>query len=322
VARPVPSVTSPGDAPRPIPALLNCRAGAAAAAAQAIARDDRFELHELEPIDLEQALRREVQRGARRVLICGGDGSIATAARSLAGTGVELAVLPGGTLNHFARDFGIPSGLSDALDVAAGSFTRSVDVGEVNGRLFLNTFSVGSYVRFVRRRERLEHWMGYKAASFLASMLIFGDLRSYLLVVQAGDALQRYISPLVFVGVGERDTTVPLLGSRKEGGAPGLHALVVRSRARARIVAVALAAVARGVERVSRTPALDSFIVPQCTIDLYRHDATVALDGEVVKLATPLELRLVPDAITLVTSAPSAAATAQEGREGSDISGR
>jgi diacylglycerol kinase family enzyme len=285
----------------PIPALLNCRAGSAAAASQAIAGDERFELHELEPRELGAALRREVDRGAERVLVCGGDGSIASAARVLAGTDVELAVLPGGTLNHFARDFGVPVPPMEALEVAAGGDSRPVDLGEVNGRLFLNTFSVGAYVRFVRRRERLERWLGYRAGSFVAGLMILADLRSHYLVLQMDGETERYVSPLVFVGVGERDTSVPRLGSRKEDGTRGLHAIVVRSRARARVAAIALAAAARGVERVSRGAALDSFLVERCAVDLYRHRAVVALDGELVKLEPPLRLRLVPDALRLVT---------------------
>jgi diacylglycerol kinase family enzyme len=275
------SETRPDPRPsHPIPALLNCRAGEASAARRILSLDERFDLQEREPAELEPSLRELVRGGARRVVVCGGDGSVAAAAAALAGTSVELAILPGGTLNHFARDHGVPTELTQALELAATGYATSVDLGEVNGRIFLNTLSVGSYVRFVRRRERLERWAGYSLASFLAGLAVMIDLPNYLLEFEAGGHTKRYASPLVFVGIGERDLTVPKLGRRRDGGTPGLHALVVNSRARARLFTLAMAAAARGAERASRMPSLDSILVERCTVELYRARATVALDGE------------------------------------------
>lgn len=290
--------------PLPIPTFLNCLSGSADEARDVVGSDDRFDLRELQPEELKAGLRTAVRGGARRVVICGGDGSIAVAAGALAGSGVELAILPGGTLNHFARDHGIPTDLPAALETALGTRTTSVDLGEVNGRVFLNTLSVGSYVRFVRRRERLERWTGYRLASFVAGLAVFADLHDYSLEVEVAGKTQRYATPLVFVGVGERDLSVPKLGRRREGGTNALHAMVVTSRARARLVAVALAAATRGVELASRTPTLDAFLVERCRVELSRPWATVAVDGELVRMATPLQLRLLRSALTVVTAEP------------------
>jgi hypothetical protein len=109
------------------------------------------------PVDIAGAVREEADQGARRLLICGGDGTLSAAVGAAAGTALEIAAFPGGTLNHFARDFGIP--LDDpatALDIAASGKCRPVDLGSVNGHVILNTSSVGAYPEFVRRREDLE----------------------------------------------------------------------------------------------------------------------------------------------------------------------
>ena len=82
----------------------------------------------------------------------------------------ELAILPGGTLNHFARDLGISTEAAEALELAAEGCARGVDVGMVGGKLFLNTSSVGAYVRFVRVREHLESYLGYRLATALAAV--------------------------------------------------------------------------------------------------------------------------------------------------------
>ena len=66
------------------------------------------------------------------------------------------------------------------------------------------------------------------------------------------------------------------------------------------MLALALAAVARGVETVRRTPELDAYPVDQFTIDLRRSRALVAFDGETELMATPIEYRLVRDGLRIV----------------------
>src|SRR4026208_425561 len=91
------------------------------------------------------------QAGARRGPGgCGGGG----VAAALAGGGAVLGVLPMGTLNHFAKDLGIPLELKKAVQTLFTGKVACVDVGEVNGRIFLNNSSIGFYPRIVQERER------------------------------------------------------------------------------------------------------------------------------------------------------------------------
>ena len=81
---------------------------------------------------------RALERGAVLVIAGGGDGTISAVASVLAGTGKVLGVLPLGTRNHFARDLGISGDLAEAVRVLSEGMERRVDVGEVNGRVFIN----------------------------------------------------------------------------------------------------------------------------------------------------------------------------------------
>jgi hypothetical protein len=110
---------------------------------------------------------------------------------------------------------------------------------------------------------------------------------------------RRYRTPIVFVGVGERELKLPTLGKRVAGGRRGLHVMVVRGRTRAGLLALAFAAVSRGVRQVARTPQLDSFVVDRCRV-IVRRRGPVAVDGEIVTLDTPLEYTLVRDALKVV----------------------
>ncbi|MBI4703237.1 MAG: diacylglycerol kinase family lipid kinase, partial [Deltaproteobacteria bacterium] len=85
----------------------------------------------------------------------GGDGTVSAVASHLLGSDRTLGILPLGTFNYVAREFGIPLTVEDAIRVIAGGTERIVDVGEVNGRAFLNNAGLGGYVKIVRRRERV-----------------------------------------------------------------------------------------------------------------------------------------------------------------------
>jgi diacylglycerol kinase family enzyme len=248
-----------------------------------------------------ETLRRLAESGVRRAGVSGGDGTIALAAGVASSVALELAVIPGGTLNHLARDLGIPSALDEALRVAVTGEARPIDAGSVNGHLFLNTSSVGTYVTFVRLRERLERYLGYRLASIAAALRLLVRPRTFTVEVEIEGKLRADISPLVFVGVGERELKLPTLGGRAEGGRRGLHLMIVRGRSRARLAALAFAAAARGTRSAMRSPALEAVIVNQFTIRMRRPQGRVATDGELNTMIAPLEYRWLPGAVMVVT---------------------
>lgn len=286
-----------------LPAYLNKKCGSADAAREALSIEG-FELKEVEPEELVAHFREAVRNKVPRIVVAGGDGTIAAAAAAAARNETELAVLPGGTLNHFAKDNGIPTDLARAAEVAAGDTVRTVDLGYLEDRVFLNTSSIGLYVKFVRVRENLEKRLGYRLASLLAGFRMFSDLRMIAVKLEVDGKEMIYRTPLVFIGVGERELQVPTLGSRVQNGRRGLHVMVVRGRRPARLFALALAAIATGTKEIARTPHFESFIVDRCTIDLNRPSALVALDGELHRMETPLEYRIERDVLRLVVAPP------------------
>lgn len=292
---------------RRIPAIVNVASGTADEARKVLEQNDAFEVRAVEPEQIGSTIREVVSAGAKRILVSGGDGTIATAAGELLNTKAELAILPGGTLNHFARDLGVSTDAPEALQLAVEGSCRGADIGFVNGHVFLNTSSVGAYVRFVRIRERLEKRFGYRIASTLAALRILFQLRSFAVELEVDGQPRIYRTPLVFIGVGERELQLPSLGSRVRDGRRGLHVMVVRGRSGARLLALALAAVARGVEEVAKTPELDSFIVERCRVTL-RRPTSVAIDGELVAMHEALEYELRRDALQVVSPPPEPSA--------------
>lgn len=283
-------------------AYLNAAAGTADAAREALAKAG-FEVDAVEPpSEMENRLKKAIESGAKRIVVAGGDGTIATAAAIVAKKEIELAVLPAGTLNHFAKDHNIPTDLEEAARVAANDHVSPADIGYVNDSVFLNTSSIGAYVTFVRARERLEKYVGYRIASLIALMRTWARLRTFNVTLEVEGVRKTYRSSMVFIGSGERELKMPTLGNRVKNGRRGLHIMIVDSRKKGRLFAVALAGVAKGTRGAEQLPEFDDFLVDSCTIDLTRSHSLVGLDGELKEMRTPLEYRIERDALRLVTA--------------------
>ncbi len=286
-----------------IPAFINPKSGNFEGARDALERSGSFDIREIDPKKLEYDIRDAIKSGAARILVAGGDGTIRTGAIALRGTKTELAVLPAGTLNHFAKDHGIPVDLAQAAEVACGQVTIAVDAGSIGDTLFLNTSSIGAYVTFMRVRERLEKRLGYKLASFIALIRTFLIMPTIAVELEVEGKARIYRTPMVFIGVDERELQVPTLGNRIDNGKRGLHVIIVSGRRKARLLFLAMAAATRGVKSAARTPDLDSFIVEKCTITMRRKRTMVALDGEAELMKTPLEYRLERDILRVLVGA-------------------
>ena len=103
--------------------------------------------------------------------VAGGDGTIRCAAEAAMRADVPLLVVPAGTYNHFARDLDLAE-VDDAVEALASGRAVAIDVGEVAGKAFLNTASVGSYPEFVEMRERWEGRLGKPLAAALAMAVV------------------------------------------------------------------------------------------------------------------------------------------------------
>ena len=280
-------------------AFLNAACGNAEAARKAIAAAG-FEVVTVQPQDLESRLREAIGQGTKRILVAGGDGTIATAAALVAKTKTELAVVPGGTLNHFAKDHGIPSDLGKAALVASDGPVVAVDIGYVNDSAFLNTSSIGAYVTFVRERERLERRFGYSIASVIAFAKMLSEIRTFSVTLEVEGEKKTYRASLVFIGVGERELKLPIFGNRVKNGKRGLHVMIVKGRRPAQLFALAIAGITKGTQQAEKLPDFDDFLVDSLWIDLTRPTTTVGLDGELKRFPAPLDYHIERDALRLV----------------------
>jgi diacylglycerol kinase family enzyme len=290
-----------------IPAFVNPESPNTAAARAALLEDGRFIIHDLSQRDMRAQIESAVGRGARRLVIAGGDGTLGTAAAAVLDTETELAVIPAGTLNHFAIDHGIPEKPDEAIAAVFAGAVKRVDVGVVSDIVFLNTASAGLYVSYVRSRERIERFVGYRAASVAALVANILRPRTVSVELKVEGETKHYRTPLLFVGVGERELKAPKFGGRLEGGRRGLHVMVVRKSGLLALLRLATAASSRGVHAVAESSVFDSFIVESCLVRVRRRQrVTLGLDGELLRVPAPLEFTIRRDALRVVAASPPA----------------
>jgi diacylglycerol kinase family enzyme len=284
----------------PLVCLINDKAGTAKDVVEKLKGEPGLDVRPTDPAKLTEVLEGLVASGVKRVAVSGGDGTLRSAAQVLAGTATELAVIPGGTLNHFAKNLDIPLEPEKAARLALEGTARPVDVGYVNERLILNTSSVGVYVLFVKTREHFEKRFGYFLSSLFAAVRILWRLRTFNIEIEVEGVRRRYETPLVFVGVGERELKMPGFGERVPDGKRGIHVFVVRGKRRARLLVFAIAAAPRGIPSTTRSSWLDAVLVEDARIDFPRKDGNVAVDGEIEPMTAPLEYRVARDALNVV----------------------
>jgi diacylglycerol kinase family enzyme len=245
------------------------------------------------------AARRALEQGARLVAAGGGDGTINAVASVMVDSGVPFGVLPLGTLNHFAKDLGIPLALGDAVRNLATGRPRQVDVGEVNGRIFLNNSSLGLYPDIVHDREQQQRRLGrgkWPAAAWAA----LAALRRYPFLSMRldvnGERLARR-TPFVFIGNNAYTMQGLAIGERARLDEGVLSLYVAQHPTRLGLLRFAFDAL-RG--RLGEEPDFDILQAPGFDIDTPHKRLRVATDGEVTVMSPPLRYRMRPGALTVL----------------------
>lgn len=232
------------------------------------------------------------------VIAAGGDGTVCAVAQVLADSTVPLGILPLGTLNHFARDLGLPVDIASAVAVIAAGRSVAVDAAEVNGRIFVNNSSIGLYPNMVRDRDR--QLRQNRRAKWLAMALaLFRVLRHPMarrLTIEAGDLLQPYRTPFAFIGNNIYATTLPTLGQRAALDGGELCLYIAKPRGPLGVVRLMLRA---AFGRLDQTSDFERRIVTSLAIHSRHRRLSISLDGEVLRLRTPLRYRTRPGALRI-----------------------
>ena len=253
---------------------------------------------------VEAAIRAAVASDADAVVVGGGDGTVATAAGLLLGTGKALGLLPLGTMNLLARDLHMPADLGAAVAVLARGERRLIDVGEINGHVFLNNSVIGLYPALVRARERQRGVPGWRKWPAMASA-VFKALRYYNLIEIGADfghgpCLIRTPALAVVNNAYSDPGATFLHRATLDGGCLGVY--VAKHQTRLGLVRLMSGLVLGGWQSNAE---LDSLTMTDLTVTSQtRRRLKVAIDGEYTRLAPPLVYRIRPKALAVLGPAP------------------
>ncbi len=292
--------------PHKITAIINAGSGSVESEATKRKLEEAFAANGLDAeillakdgSEIVEMAKKAAQSDAEIICAGGGDGTVSAVASAIFNTDKILGVLPLGTLNNFSKDLKLSGDLAEAVAVIAAKNVERIDVGEVNGRIFINNSSIGLYPHIVKRREaqqRLGHgkWRSAFWAAF--KMLRRSAFFAVRLKTETGERVVK--TPFVFVGNGEYEMDFFNIGRRaaiadgklsvyflRKSGRKGLFSLILRT----------------ALGRLRQAEDFEEIRVEQITFETRKQKILVAFDGEVETLNTPLEYKIHPKALRVV----------------------
>lgn len=253
--------------------------------------------------DIMPALKKAVKSKSHDVVIAGGgDGTIASAAGELIGTGITMGSLPLGTMNLFVQALGFSATLEEALDELAEADEGMVDVGEANGRVFLHQISFGIQPRMARLREKIGYSSRLTKMLAAARALIVVAVRPKMVrvMMEHGGQTQRVKTPMLAVSNNPLGNEAnPSLPVSLDGGTLGIYMLEQFS-----LSALLRLALDYLAGRIDANPAVNSDTAADVKISRRSRRGEKALqasmDGEVLLLESPVHVRIKPKSLKVL----------------------
>lgn len=234
---------------------------------------------------LPSLLKTPVSRGDT-IMAIGGDGTLSFVAAQLVNSKATFIPLPGGTLNNFTKDLGIPQNIDEALGAASKSKPRMLDIAEVNNNFFLNNSSLGLYPQSLHTRKRLEDRLGKWPAAFFAVCRSLFRYRTYTVTVNK----RSFKTPFVFIGNNTYKIQGLDLPRRKTLQNGNLCIFIAKTSSRLGLARIFASAIFKGIDD---TKSLDFITTEAITISpKHKRKVHVSSDGELVKIRSPLEYRI------------------------------
>ncbi len=259
-----------------------------------------IEVYTLGEAPLPDLVKKAWGHGCQTIVAAGGDGTISGVAHALLTLDLpaKLGVLPIGTLNHFAKDLGIPLDPASALEVIEQGHSIFIDVGRVNDRHFINNSSVGIYPYLVKARTELEKKGFSKWVAFLRVLgsILFRRF-SFTVHFGKGNAVVEKKTASIFIGNNKYSFTGSRVGTRANLTEGILYVSILQTIHTLQIAVLIWKALWGTAleDSVINTTGLRS-----CTIRSKNKKILVSRDGEIEYMHTPLHYTLIPRALKVI----------------------
>jgi diacylglycerol kinase family enzyme len=258
-------------------------------------------IYRVEPdISILQMVRKAWNDGHTVVVASGGDGTVSAVASAILELGVDakFGLVPTGTLNHFARDIGIPKTIDAALSVILKGKSKYIDVGKMNEKYFINNSSLGIYPFLIKERELHKRrgfgkWLGL----LIASLTTFR--RHPFVTVEFELGRKHFVrkTPFVFIGNNTYDMQAGRLGTRTKLDEGKLSLFLAQKIGRFRLIILAWHAL-RG--KLTEQRDFDSIGLTRVQIRSRKKKIRVSYDGEVSIVSSPIRYSILAKALHVI----------------------
>ncbi|KAA9006812.1 diacylglycerol/lipid kinase family protein [Histidinibacterium aquaticum] len=230
----------------------------------------------------------------------GGDGTAMALASSLIGTGANMAVLPLGTFNYFARGLGFSEDVEEAARQVRDGYGHEISVGTVNGQVFLNNASLGIYPTILRERESIyDRWGRHRLVAHWSVLRTFLRFRRPMKVTfDLGEGRETRRTALVFVGRSAFQLQTFGLHGVEAISEDNFAVLVARGQTRWDLFRLTARLALRSVEEGRD---YDLFRIPTLDVEVHKKGPVLlAFDGEKRRETSPFRFRMSREKLKVV----------------------
>ncbi|MFJ1269320.1 diacylglycerol kinase family protein [Legionella lytica] len=254
-----------------------------------------YHLYDTTPEDLSETIKECIQT-YKVILVGGGDGTIRTAAHHCANTSIILGVLPLGTLNHFAKEMGLPEGVDEFVTCLKEQQTSKIDVAKVNDFIFINNSSIGFYPKFADKRDQYSKyynkWLSYIPGFFEG----LKKHKSFKLIIKSKNLQLSLHTSFLMISNNVYSYEFPV-AIKRESFQKALLGIYYFKHGKIRIFKL--------IKRLFTSKNLLEIKHSKHPIEVHfrnEKEVTISLDGETIKVKTPLYYEILPGSLTLLMS--------------------
>ena len=236
-----------------------------------------------------------LHRDADLVIVCGGYGSISSAAPAIIESGLPLGIIPAGTANDLARTLSIPLDFVAAADLVLAGHRRAIDVGTVNGHAFFNVASIGLSSELAQKLDpAIKKRFGRLGYAVAATRILLSATRFRATIAEKGQ-ITRVSTFQIAIGNGRLygGGNVVEENAAIDDGHLDLYSLELRNLWKLALMLRAFRSGTHGAWKEVRTARCVEFDIQT------RHPMPVNTDGEIVT-ATPAHFSVLPKAMSVL----------------------
>ncbi|MBI2786100.1 MAG: NAD(+)/NADH kinase [Legionella longbeachae] len=254
-----------------------------------------YDLYNTTPEDLSDTIKKCIKKH-KTILVGGGDGTIRTAAHHCVHTPIILGVLPLGTLNHFAKEMGLPISVNELVASLKKHQTCKIDLAKVNNLIFINNSSIGFYPKFAEKRDQYSKyynkWLSY-IPGFIESLK---KHKSFNITIKSKNLDLSFHTSFLMISNNVYSYEFPL-AIKRDSFQKALLGIYYFKEGKIRILKL--------IKRLFSSKNLFEINQSEFPVEIhFRHEKeiNISLDGETTKVKTPLYYESLPASLTLLTN--------------------